>query len=679
MSGNLLFEAMSIVSAMAATIPPETLFIRTLNYAVDGDRGGADYREVPDTGTLQPWQFRTASPSLRRWELCSSQVNVRMFGAGAGDWSVDSIAFVSAFQWAMSVNGSDIFVPNGNYKIGYISFTLTKNLSVRLSERAVIQGIMTQNSFECDGINQSFAVFGDWVSFIDSGHNVQLYNVVDLVYTDLSEGIDYTRSYNIITLSFAPSDAFILRISSRMAIFTFSCGGTLGEPLCSLAWSGGTIDCSLRGFAYDRASGTGIQLSNIGFLRFENVTGIGSSDYWTAWIDGFSDSLISGQARGGFIKGCKATGFCDTMMYLTGGGSVGDNDDFGPLEVHGNFAFKCWNALSFKRQMANVSVHSNHLEECEFGITFFPSSGNVYGARGVINGNTFKKISRYCICVRDNKISNVSNNIIEDFGRLNSNDGLTPVSGSAAIQVLGASDLVISGNSVGLNSWEKADQVFLRIGNDIQGGEAVPSLRGSITGNCITGLYGSYYFGGDSDFWSIDNDVLSNVDIICNGGSSRKILWAVNYNGSRIWGRGAVVWKGAWTPVLSFTSGSGTWIQSANSNGSFERHGNFMIARFRAEGSVTHTLGADDLRISLPPFLSAAVNGEAGSGFMSRVFGITWPAGVQAPGIDVSPNSSVMRYRLNGTPNRVLQAQDIPSGQGLRFEGIVMYEIADDH
>ena len=66
-------------AAIAATIPAGELAVHVLGHTTPGV-GSAIYREVPDTGTLEPWQFRS-NGNTRRWELSEPVVNELMFGA----------------------------------------------------------------------------------------------------------------------------------------------------------------------------------------------------------------------------------------------------------------------------------------------------------------------------------------------------------------------------------------------------------------------------------------------------------------------------------------------------------------------------------------------------------------------------------------------------------------------
>ncbi len=122
---NRTFATRSTAAAAAVAVGVTVIYLR--GHTTDGV-GGAWYKEVPDTGALEAWQFKTNS-NTRRWQISERAVSPLMLGA-VGDGSTDdtvavqnTIDFIARTRSVSYVDAVDVF--EGAGKTYAISATIT--------------------------------------------------------------------------------------------------------------------------------------------------------------------------------------------------------------------------------------------------------------------------------------------------------------------------------------------------------------------------------------------------------------------------------------------------------------------------------------------------------------------------------------------------------------------------
>jgi hypothetical protein len=99
----------SRAAAGAETISGSVTAIILLGYSSAGDGGGpALYVEVPETGTLMPWQFRS-NGGTRRWQLAEVTPTPMMLGAKRDGVTSDTAALDALFDYVKSRTASGLW------------------------------------------------------------------------------------------------------------------------------------------------------------------------------------------------------------------------------------------------------------------------------------------------------------------------------------------------------------------------------------------------------------------------------------------------------------------------------------------------------------------------------------------------------------------------------------------
>lgn len=111
------FYVTSRSAAAARDIPPVVSRIFVGGYTVEGDCEPMWFEAVADTGTLQPWQFRS-NGATRRWELrMRGMVTPEMFGAKRDGITNDRDAIVNAMLFCHAIGGGKVECLPGTYFI----------------------------------------------------------------------------------------------------------------------------------------------------------------------------------------------------------------------------------------------------------------------------------------------------------------------------------------------------------------------------------------------------------------------------------------------------------------------------------------------------------------------------------------------------------------------------------
>lgn len=119
--------AVSDLSSLA--IPTGVEVIRTTGYNEAGDGGAWPLAvEVPNTGTLEPWQ-RLTNGGTRRWELGTDDLDIRMLGAKL-DGSDERAVLLAALRWQAEFGGW-IDLPIGDLNVGAGGINWTKPIFIR--------------------------------------------------------------------------------------------------------------------------------------------------------------------------------------------------------------------------------------------------------------------------------------------------------------------------------------------------------------------------------------------------------------------------------------------------------------------------------------------------------------------------------------------------------------------
>lgn len=277
--------------------------------------------------------------------------------------------------------------------------------------------------------NSAFMI--DWLQACDSqgrrGRTLgdSTYLVSDTVLVEISNSLDIYLSPGTIIKGEA-GDGAVIHIRNAT--------GT--RPQFSLSGNCATIDNSLRTYNPGAASGTALELVRQGSINVSGITFQGAI--------GFGDSGIAAQECGrGVITGCTFYDQSDIGVYLTGGASTGDTDDWGDIKLIGNHFEGCEIAATARRQIGRTIMSNNTVKDCGAGFQSADATSGVtvigFDRQIIISNNVGENLNGAWIdCRIGGPGSLICNNVVIDWG-------LTTA--TSAYGCIGGNGVLISGNS----------------------------------------------------------------------------------------------------------------------------------------------------------------------------------------------------------------------------------------
>jgi hypothetical protein len=277
--------------------------------------------------------------------------------------------------------------------------------------------------------------------------------------------------------------------------------GSVTRPV--LRWRGGTIDNSLRTFVAAEQSGTGLSLKRLDNFSVEDVKFQGGA----SWSDNVGDSGITTvECNRGTIARCMFIGQPDCGIYLSGGATNLDTDDYGDVTIQGCHFYKNQLAIGIKRQTARTVVVGNTFLENYAGVAFLEASTTILpGRQGVVSGNTFKYTQTRAVEIRVYGGVVVSGNLIEDFGR---DVSLAAVNGYG-VRILGGTKNLVTGNVIRFADWTTHSTCV-----------AFDTLNIIIDGVTYTAGDNSFLNNAVHDVYKVINETSTNpnvYDVRCTG------------------------------------------------------------------------------------------------------------------------------------------------------------------
>lgn len=126
-------------AVQAATIPASVNALRTDGYYAAGDGGSAIYKAVPDTGTLQAWQFRS-NGNTRRWQYVpDGKINVLQLGAVGDDGTDNATAIAAAYGYLVFADGGVMFFPAGKFRYSAFPVILQNGVYIETAGYEITQ------------------------------------------------------------------------------------------------------------------------------------------------------------------------------------------------------------------------------------------------------------------------------------------------------------------------------------------------------------------------------------------------------------------------------------------------------------------------------------------------------------------------------------------------------------
>ena len=328
-------------------------------------------------------------------------LNLRSFGAVGNGVANDTTATVDWFNCMMALKRRG-YGPQGVYMIDTIQIdNIDANLSIECHPDCVFKGRIGYEEFAGNGVTKVFTVTA-FNTYNDSqGCSAQLISSAGVItpLTKVSDTPDSLNEFrqvnNVFTLFTAPPTGTKLQVVSSALLMRLS---ATEVPMPGPAdrgnypwfeWRGGKIDCSLRGFIFAAASGTGMRL-----LRFRgSIYGVnfyGGKDYMTVRATGHGgDSGLTVSSATFFeVSGCYARGWGDAFIYSNGQyESNAETTDRGVnVHVHDNHINRCSLGIRHSRGYKGVIVANNTIDQCEYGIfaSIVPAVGRQTSPRGLI-------------------------------------------------------------------------------------------------------------------------------------------------------------------------------------------------------------------------------------------------------------------------------------------------------
>jgi hypothetical protein len=391
-------------------------------------------------------------------------MSVLDFGAVGDGVADDTAALVLAFA-AASEYGAKLLFPDGTYMVSHIDETYTANLDVEMSPGATIKGFVSYQHYAGTGAAM-VATITDF-DYYDLGINVAIND--GSAQTELVEGVDYTRAGNVVTTTVVVPIGQELQVSSTEPMLMLRASPVgVGIATPTIAWRGGKLDCSERGYSQSNASGTAL---NLRFWRAPVINGVTfySGETWATTVGsgiGGDSGLTMVQCVGGSVSGCFFQGLADLGIYNTGGNNDAvSTDDGGGLFVYGNTFYRCSTGVKSIRQSRCTVISGNEFFECMTGVLGGAVAGPIgAGYDHIINGNVFKRMARRCIDLREMPSgATITNNRFIDWGRLP--DGTVSSFGlqQAAVAVTGCPRTLVANNHFEFRDWSGVDFIGVRV------------------------------------------------------------------------------------------------------------------------------------------------------------------------------------------------------------------------
>lgn len=387
---TLHVQRISSVAALRSHQPSSARAMFVLAYHADAPHGGGGGLYYGDSGkpagtyvdnggtVIVPhdgngsaaWLFDRDAP-----------VTPKNFGARGRDNSADAAADTAAIlAWitATATEGRTGYGAAGDYWMTRLDVSLDRDPKLDLHPQCRFKGVKSWQDFYGNGATSSFTITEMHPSLYLEGRgiNVELIDVAtNLSIKFLEPGEHYVRTGATLNLlagtnpHMALATGHMIKVTSRSAMMTLRRTGEAEH----IEIRGGNVDCSERGLALARDSGSGIVL--VGWKRVTNhLTGFRGALHWEdARARRISDTgLVVNSCFNVDISGAYYEGWGDKGIYLTGGGDAGELDNGGNVNITGSFFIGCEGGLKAIRQMERVNIANCH---------FFD-----IGSNGILNG-----------------------------------------------------------------------------------------------------------------------------------------------------------------------------------------------------------------------------------------------------------------------------------------------------
>ena len=455
-------------------------FIRTTFHSSILFGGGATYAKVAAQPTHAGKLRIVVAPATDVWyEIANPIVEPQMLGASANDVADDSVA-LKDWLTVVDVLKRKGHVPQGTYRLDYIDYLAINSLDIELHQGAVLKGMTSWQGFTGAGLTvftiTAFAWYGQ-------GINVDLITtatgvVVDQYTRDTGAGGDYTFAGNVVTLNGTSAPPLTatqtLRITSTKSLVHFKVASDAADlrnnP--SVTIRGGKVDCSLRGYSPNKASGTAFSFQKQGGVKVQGmIFYCGASDEATVLAPTGDSAISSTGAYHVDIDGCFFQGWPDAALYLGGGATTTSGpDDGGEIRVHGNVIYRCSQGVkSPVRQLKGITVENNFFVETASCVLINTAGSIQVGEMLLVQNNIFKKVRAQGVALVSMRYGAIiSGNWFEDIGyKIN---GTTAVVGDRPfVNLQGCKDVRVTNNHFGMRSWAR-NAVAPQIGVEILDG-----------------------------------------------------------------------------------------------------------------------------------------------------------------------------------------------------------------
>lgn len=301
---------------------------------------------------------------------------------------------------------------------------------------------------------------------------------------------------NDVELVFVPGAS--IKGASGLSTTVLTINGGITRP--SLNIQGLIIDNSLRIHVVGTNSGTALLLNFIGLYTIQNSRFLSTDDY----RDDMGDSgIVLVECGPGIIDNCYFRGQPDAGVYLSGGSSTSDSDDYGDAIVTNCYFLHCANAATFKRAIQRTIFTENRVFECRSGFSAeeADSSGvTLYPGRGAIfSNNEFKRIGSRAVTARYGPCIAIGN-VIEDWGH-DRDDVLIP---SQPAILWNTSGSLCNSNVMRFRDWSGLTQIGIRVDvhtiTGATGGDKLIPTDNQFDNNIVDGAsigIGEYGAGAD--------------------------------------------------------------------------------------------------------------------------------------------------------------------------------------
>lgn len=644
---------------IAATIDPSVMRLSVF--------GVGEYER--DAAALYPAAI--SNSGTVKWVPAGQVATPVQFGAIGNGVADDAEAFSIwlSYLYTAGVKG---YIPEAIYRISSVSDRLvTGAVVIEAHSGAIIKGLATNIIIAGNGV-----VTSTIATFTAGALGYRVGYTTGGVETLWTLGVQYTQVGSTINwgAGSAPHGALAVgtsvRIISQNPIFEIGAASGFSPRF---EWRGGTIDNSLRGYFISVSSGEALTIVDFDGYTIEGVTFQGASNYEIAFANKVSDSgFVPTRCKNGEVHGCKFIGQADLGIYITGGSLTTAGDDGIGHSIHSNHFYACSTGVSAKRQAGGVSITNNVFEGCDLGATLF-NAGGVDGGKGIIANNRFLRCGRRGIDLRRTNGFTVTGNVITDYGY--ELDGATPRPNVAAINAAGASNGTISGNVVEyVNLTGFSGGWGIQLTEDTVG-STLQSDNVMVTNNNLINVHSATKEAntGARNIWTGNHIVGAAVEVDLPAGRR----WHYRRGNLEFEGAGSQIYTGNVTPTLSFAAAAGSpVITYSRQYGRYMRRGNAVTCIVSVQATITHTETAKELRIDGLPFVTRDIANVIAGGVVNHSSNITFPAGTTQLSAEMSPETTYVRIRANGTgsPTAIITSSNITTGTSVRIDFTITYE-----